>query len=86
MRLPGEVSTIRTFTRPDKPNSRNNPHASPNNSVTNIFSLAPKELTNSAIWAWIFHGLCEEGNIFEPRRKIAEKMLKHDENPNPQSD
>lgn len=42
----------------------------------NIFSFAPKELTNSAIWAWILHSLCEEDNVNEPRRKIAENMLR----------
>jgi len=41
----------------------------------NIFTLAPKELTNSAIWAWILQSLASEQYSDDPRRKIAEKMF-----------
>ncbi len=40
----------------------------------NLFELAPKELTNSAIWAWILHGLTE-ADADDTRRQIASKML-----------
>lgn len=42
----------------------------------NIFSVAPKELTNSAMWAWIFAGLRLPEGTDDPRRAIAVNALK----------
>ena len=42
----------------------------------NLFALAPKELTNSAIWAWILHGLRESNEDASPRKKIAANMFR----------
>lgn len=41
----------------------------------NIFSVAPKELTNSAMWAWIFAGLRLPEGVDDPRRQIAVNAL-----------
>lgn len=51
----------------------------------NLFSLAPKELTNSAIWAWILHSLCETSEEAGPRQQIAMNLLARLQVPVPNS-
>lgn len=39
----------------------------------NLFDLAPREMTNSAVWAWLLHGLQDTSDT--PRKRIATRLM-----------
>ena len=46
------------------------------NGTLNMFDLAPRELTNSAIWAWLLDGINQEDSV-DPRIPIARRFFEN---------